>query len=230
MSKSTEYWIKATIRGETPVLMSLDASPIVGLKRILARLGRTWVKRFNELSDTLAAAFADKSQRHVNVSMKEAFKAAGFTIDFKPSAASVEGFAAVIQENVALIRSIPEQYLTQVEGDVWRAVNAGHDLGALTDTLQRRYGITRDRAVLIARDQSNKATAAMENARRRELGITQAIWQHSAAGKEPRPSHVAAAGKVFDLDKGMYLDGEWLLPGEAINCRCTSRAIIPGLE
>jgi uncharacterized protein with gpF-like domain len=60
------------------------------------------------------------------------------------------------------------------------------------------------------------------------LGITQAIWQHSHAGKKPRPSHVKADGKTFDIEKGMYLDGKWVQPAEEYNCRCTSRAIIEG--
>ncbi|HHN9167526.1 TPA: phage head morphogenesis protein, partial [Escherichia coli] len=49
-------------------------------------------------------------------------------------------------------------------------------------------------------------------------------------GKQPRPSHVKADGKEFDLDKGLYLDGEWVLPGEAINCRCTWSPVIPGID
>ena len=71
----------------------------------------------------------------------------------------------------------------------------------------------------------------MENVRRIELGITSAIWIHSGAGKEPRPSHVkAGADKLeFELSKGAYIDGKYILPGTEINCRCVSRSIIKGL-
>ena len=86
------------------------------------------------------------------------------------------------------------------------------------------------RAAFIARDQTNKAKAAIEKARWQELGITEAIWMHSHAGKEPRPSHVAANGKRLNVNKGMYLDGKWVQPGEEINCRCTSRAVIKGFN
>ncbi|EIS9018273.1 phage head morphogenesis protein, partial [Salmonella enterica subsp. enterica serovar Montevideo] len=55
-------------------------------------------------------------------------------------------------------------------------------------------------------------------------------WRHSRAGKTWRPSHVKANGKRFDLRKGMFLDGKWVLPGEEINCKCGWEAVIPGLE
>ena len=66
----------------------------------------------------------------------------------------------------------------------------------------------------------------MRRARRKELGIKRAIWRHSSAAKEPRQSHVKANGKMFDVDKGMLIDGEYILPGMKINCGCTSRAVI----
>lgn len=128
------------------------------------------------------------------------------------------------------IRSIGQQYLNRVEESVWRSVNAGYDMAQLTGELRKDYGISERRAAFIARDQTNKAKAAIEKARRQELGITEAIWIHSHAGKEPRPSHVAANGKRFDVGKGMYLDGEWVQPGEEINCRCTSRSVIKGFN
>ncbi len=90
---------------------------------------------------------------------------------------------ATIAENVGLIRSIPEKYFTEVEGLVMRSVARGRDLSYLTDELQKRYGITRRRAALIAHDQNNKATSVMQAARQQSLGITQGVWKHSHAGK-----------------------------------------------
>jgi uncharacterized protein with gpF-like domain len=164
--------------------------------------------------------------------MQASLKNAGFAVPFKQTDAMRHGYAAVVAENVSLIKSIPTQYLGDVQKQVWKSVQSGHDLATLTKGLQDKYKITFDRAKLIARDQNAKAHAVIEAARRQELGITQAIWVHSGGGKEPRPSHVEAGAKglVFDLSKGAYLDGEWVLPGQAINCRCTSKAIVAGWE
>ena len=80
---------------------------------------------------------------------------------------------------------------------------------------------------LIARDQSNKANAVVSRARQLELGITDAIWMHSHAGKNPRKDHVAANGKRYKIAEGCLISGEYIQPGEEINCRCTSRPILP---
>jgi len=115
---------------------------------------------------------------------------------------------------------------------VWQAVMKGSDLGQLSAGLQQKYGVAYRRAALIARDQNAKAKAVIENVRRKELGIKEAIWQHSTAGKEPRPTHVAMDGKRYKLDTGMYdsHEKEYVWPGQLINCRCTSRAVILGAE
>jgi uncharacterized protein with gpF-like domain len=136
---------------------------------------------------------------------------------------------ATIEANVSLIKSIPSQYLTEVEGIVMRGFSSGRDLKTISDELQKRYGITARRAAFIAQDQNDKLTATVTQARRVELGLFDAEWQHSHAGKEPRPSHVKAGKekKRFDVRKGCYIDGEWILPGQKPRCRCSSRTILP---
>lgn len=235
MHKSVRYWIVAAWRKDAPRLAqdrrpNPRRTPLLNLRKVMERLGLHWQNRFDKIADDLAVVFADGATKHTDQAMMAALKKAGFTVKFSMSAKAKEGYSAVLQENIALIKSIPAEYLHDVATDVWRTVTTGDDLHALTKKLQSRYEVTHKRAAFIARDQSNKARAVTENVRRQELGITQAVWLHSGAGKEPRPSHVAANNKRFDLDKGMLLDGEWLLPGQAINCRCTSISIIPGLD
>lgn len=234
MHQSVQFWLRAAWRKDSPALAQdrrgASRTPLVNLKRVMDKLGLHWQNRFDKLADDLAKVFAQGATRHTDAAMMAALKKAGFTVKFSMSQKAAEAYRAVLHENVGLIKSIPAEYLHDVAGDVWRSVSSGHDLAALTSKLQERYEVTHKRAAFIARDQNNKARAVIENVRRKELGITQAIWRHSGAGKEPRPSHVAADKKRFDLDTGMLLDGEWLLPGQAINCRCTSIAIIPGID
>jgi len=72
----------------------------------------------------------------------------------------------------------------------------------------------------------------MTNARQADLGIREAIWMHSHAGKKPRPEHVKMDGKTYNITKGMWDPHEkkWIFPGELINCRSTGRPIVPGLS
>lgn len=228
MNDSMVYWLKANYRASGA--MAMDASPAVFMRDAMKKLARRWTKRFDDLAQKLADRFAGDAMKNSDVSLSNALEAAGFTVPFKMTPAMNNALQATITENVGLIRSIPEQYLTQVQTMVMQSVGRGRDLGTLTEELEKRYGITRRRAALIARDQNNKATATMQSARQQSLGITQGIWRHSHAGKEPRPSHVKANGEFFDLSKGLYLDGKWTLPGEEINCRCTWSPVIPGLN
>lgn len=240
MSASVIYWTRAAWRKDNP-LMAQDATTAISdnhgrvlthLRKTMTRLSAHWTKRFDDLGPELAKVFVDGATAHTDMAFSASLAKAGFSVKFKPTPGSMEAFQAVLHENVGLIKSIPAQYLQSVEGDVWRCVSGGYDLKTLTDTLQDRYGVTHRRAALISRDQSSKASAIIENTRRKELGITQAIWQHSGGGHVPRPLHVKAGRDklVFDLDKGAYIDGKWILPGTEINCRCTSRAIVPGFE
>lgn len=177
-----------------------------------------WNNRLNALSQTVAELFVTKSVHNYDKQLKKHLRKAGFTVRLQMSPYTEEMLKASLGENVGLIKSIGVQYLGKVEQSVWASVKGGFDLGTLAKELQHAYGVTENRAKLIARDQGAKANAVIEMARRKELGITEAIWYHSSAGKTYRKSHVAAHGKRFDIEKGLYLDGKFTLPAQEINC------------
>ncbi len=205
-------------------------NPSILLRRALKKWGGLWTKKFDRLSLDLSRQFAKKSFSTTQGAMQDALKTAGFTVAFTPSPASVEAYHAVVAENVALIKSIPSQYLKDVQTSVWSSVMKGADMAELTKTIQEKYGISHRRAAFIARDQSNKAKAQIEDVRRAELGIRRARWKHSGGGKTPRPEHVAFSGKIYEIGKGAYLEGKWVWPGSEPNCRCTSKSLIRGLD
>lgn len=231
MEKSVSYWLEAEYKANPPA-MAQDATPATALRAAMRKLARRWVRNFNEAAEKLAERMAERTERYSDGQMMAELKKAGFAIKFTPTADMRDAYSSVIGENVALIKSIPQKYLTDVEGDVMRSVQAGRDLKELTDKLQDRYELTRRRAAFIARDQNNKATAVMTKARRMSLGITKAVWVHSGGGVHPRESHVKAGRekRVYDIAKGCEIDGDYIMPGELPNCRCTSRAIIPGFD
>lgn len=189
-----------------------------------------WERKLDDLAPQLAAKFVNRTVSNYESLFKTHLRKAGFTVRFQITSFQKDALHAVMENNVGLIKSIGSQYLEKVQGQVWKCVTDGYDLAALSKDLRKTYDITKRRAELIARDQGAKAHAVIEKAKRQELGITKAIWLHSHAGKKPRPSHMAADGKVFDVSKGMYLDGEWVQPGELINCRCCSKSVIEGID
>lgn len=226
MHQSLAWWIAAQYKVGG---FALDAAETNAerLQREIERLRAQWTQHFESLSERLARMFAKKVMGYTDYNAKTAFKALGLTVGMTLTDPMQQAYQGVIGEQVGLIRSIAGQHLDNVQRLVMESVSRGRDLHYLSKELRARYSITKRRAALIARDQNNKATATLQAARQLEMGITHGIWRHSHAGKEPRPSHVKADGEKFDLRKGMYLDGEWTLPGQQINCRCFYSPVLP---
>ena len=185
-----------------------------------------WSKRLDRLGYTISKRFINRNRATFDKRFMQELRKAGFTVNFQLSPNIEDILEASVKENVGLIKSIGVDYLERVQQQVWSGVASGYDLGQIAKDLSKAYGISDRRAKNIARDQGAKAHAVIERERRKEAGITQAVWLHSHAGKVPRPSHVKANGKVFDIEKGLYLDGVWTLPGVQINCRCGSASIV----
>ena len=227
MHKSVVYWLTAKYRNNPPE-MAQDDSPAMVMRNALKELAKRWQKNFDDAALEMAKHFSTKATDRADGALANILKKSGFSVRFKFTAEANDVLQATIGEQVGLIKSISSEYLTEVEGLVMRSITKGRDLESLTKELLKRYQLTKKRAAFIARDQNNKATASINRVRQKELGIKTAIWMHSHAGKHPRSSHVAANGKSYDVDKGMLIDGEYIFPGEMINCRCVSKSVIPG--
>lgn len=212
------YW-------EKPQRVAMDNSTDI-LARAIDSLIARWMTKLTDLPQRIARKMVGQTRQSYDRQLSAALKKSGFAVNLQMTDYTKNAVRASVGMNVGLIKSIPGEYLGDVQKYVWESVEGGFDLATLTDNLDHAYHIGRNRCKLIARDQANKAHAAIEQARRKELGIKKAIWMHSAAAKEPRISHVKANGKEFDVGKGMYLDGKWVLPGQEINCGCTSKAVI----
>lgn len=223
---SVEYWLMAAYRKNPPKLAT-DASPVKTIQSELDDLAIYWIDRFEKSAPIIAEAYVKSMFDASDTSFKQALKDGGWIVPFKMTERVRTAFQASLAENVGLIKSIPVQYLQQVEGIVMRSYSNGRDLYTMVNELKALYPAASNRAVLIARDQSNKANAVVNRARQLDLGITRAKWMHSHGGKEPRLDHLAADGKEYDIDKGCLIGGEYIQPGEMINCRCTSRPILP---
>lgn len=233
MQRSYVYFLKAQYRA-TPPELAEDALPSRELQRRLSSLGAQWQARFDSAAPKLAKWFLKAIERRSRTQLMRILKDSGIAVNFTMTRSMRDVLNATLSENVSLIKSIASQYHTQVDGLVMRSVAAGRDLGYLTDELQARYGITRRRAKLIAKDQNDKATASMTRVRQLDAGITEAIWLHSHGGNEPRPTHLANSGQRYDVARGWFDPDpkvrRLIHPGELINCRCVSKPIVKGFS
>jgi SPP1 gp7 family putative phage head morphogenesis protein len=226
MAASVEHWVSAQFNDAPPVLAS-DASPSDEMANRLAELTKYWLEKFEEAAPKIAELYMRRCFTQADSSFQQALKKYDWTVKFQMTKGAKDALDAVINENIGLIKSIPQQYLQQVEGAVMRSFSAGRDLHTLVKDLKEIYPKASHRAELIALDQCNKATSVITRARQLEVGITEAVWMHSGAGKHPRPEHVKANGRRYFIAEGCLIDGEYIFPGEAINCRCTSKPILP---
>lgn len=225
MHASVLHWIKAAWRADPPELAQ-DISPAAALAAVIKRLTRQWSARFADAAPRLARWFALAASQRSDAALARILRDAGLTVQFKLTAAQNDILRSAITENVGLITNLCQQHLREIEGLVMRSVQTGGDLHALARQIQHRYGMTKRRAVFIARDQHNKVVAATTRARQLELGVTKAVWLHSAGGHKPRPEHVAFSGQTYDVARGAWLEGVWTWPGREPNCRCVSKIVL----
>lgn len=138
-------------------------------------------------------------------------------VDVVPDGAAlatiIEGFVAI---NNALITSIPDQTLTEIEGIVIRGVTSGASRADIAKEIAERLAIGERRAVLIAKDQVGTLYGLINKQRQTAAGITHFFWQELGDDRV-RPLHVSLGGQRFSWKAGAPGEG---LPGQPINCRC----------
>jgi SPP1 gp7 family putative phage head morphogenesis protein len=124
--------------------------------------------------------------------------------------------------NVRLIKSIPEKYFAELEDLVRDAAVTGKRPEAFADDLEERYGVSRSKAKLLARDQVGKFNGELTRVRQGRLGIKSFIWRTSQ-DERVRDSHKAKEGNSYDWDSPPNDTG---IPGADYQCRCTAEPVI----
>lgn len=205
--------------------MTTDASFASMAAKLVKELQRRFNILFSKSAGGLAEALAHGISRQAAVGLGQSLKEVSGGVTLKTdvvSGAVADVVKASVKQNVALIKSIPSKYFLEIEGAVMRSIQTGKGMADLQPHLEKQYGVTKRRAALIARDQTSKATTAINRARMQGLGVKKFKWLHSMGGKEPRPLHKDVLnGNVYSFDDLPVIDeatGERGLPGQLINC------------
>lgn len=220
------------------VLDTMDVTFVSMAATLLKKLGEKFTGLFTKQAGALAKAVAEgvntSSAQQLGTSLKEISKGVTLKTDVI-SGPIADALQASIKQNVGLIKSIPAEYFQKIEGEVFRSIQTGRGMADLQPYLEKMCGVTKRRAALIARDQTSKATTAINRARFQRLGIKKFEWLHSAGVHEPRPLHIHTVaegglnGGIFDIDNPPIIDertGERGLPGQLINCSCRMIPVI----
>jgi SPP1 gp7 family putative phage head morphogenesis protein len=121
-------------------------------------------------------------------------------------------------DNVGLIESIPERYFAEIQNTALRNLRAGNRSTEWRDELFQRYDVSKSRAALIARDQTNKFNGELNRVRQEALGIDDYKWR-TAGDERVRLSHQELEGLTFSWTDPERQPPEGH-PGQPIQCRC----------
>ena len=127
------------------------------------------------------------------------------------------------QENISLIRTIPERF----HGSLYRRVSEtfaekSFDQQALSKVLNREFKVSGSNLRRLTRDQTSKAIGQLTQARHQQLGIREYTWR-TAQDERVRPSHQALDGTLQRWDSPPSVGH----PGQGVQCRCVAIPVVP---
>lgn len=218
LRRSLMWWLTARYKTEKAA----------AIQKELDALRFYWLDMFDDSAKRIAKRFVQKVDKAVSSSCKTALAELSFNVTWKNSMEVKNVLTSLRDTQVSLIKSIPEESLNRVAGILQRGLQNGQDLPAIKDEMEKGFGITARRAKLIALDQTNKATFAINRQRMLSVGVTEGIWIHVAGQYTSRPTHVAMHHKRFNLSEGLYDSdvGQNVMPAQLPFCRCKWRAIV----
>ena len=217
---------------EPQYVISYDESPSVSINKQFQSLldkysSPNFVKIYTDLSKTYVTKIDNKNQDKFNQQMK------GFGLNIYGESAFLQSYLAdSIAANVKLISTIPQQYLNNVESMIDTNMRAGLRSSQMTKQLTDQFGVTKRRAVFIARDQTNKTNGLMNQKRQISSGFNYFQWLTSK-DSNVRCRHKEIADKVTAYGKGIYSwdnlplsdKGSPIAPGQDYGCRCTASPV-----
>lgn len=217
---------------EAKAYFTQDASVASQARILMNALQSKFDDMFGRAAQIIASRMVGEADKASKSALAQSLKAmsGGMTIKTNIQSADLrETVKASISQNVALIKSIPSEYLQKVSGAVFRSVTSGQGMADLKPQIQKYGEMTDRRAKNIALDQTRKAYNSINADRMRKAGIKKFKWFHSGGGLHPRADHIALSGQIFSFDNLPVIDqktGERGLPGQAIGCRCFQVPVI----
>jgi SPP1 gp7 family putative phage head morphogenesis protein len=140
-------------------------------------------------------------------------------------------------QNVRLVSSVPAQEHTQISRIALEGVRSGRNVRDIQAEIEKQHGLSRNRALTIARTETAKLNSELTERRQKEIGIDTYYWD-SSRDERTRESHAVLDGMlcrwdddtVYSDDNGATwkqrssIGGYIGKPGEAFSCRCSSSA------
>lgn len=131
-----------------------------------------------------------------------------------------------IDQNVSLIKSIPQEALSEMHSIVSQGFKTGATLTSIEKEIRNTYHVKRSSAKLLARDQIAKLNGQLTKQQQTDAGVNEYIWSTSGDSRV-RETHKKLDGKKFRWDDPPVVTppGKPVRrchPGEDYQCRCVA--------
>jgi len=127
-----------------------------------------------------------------------------------------------VDQNSSLITNITDNQTRQIKELLLRDLSAGLGSAEIKEEIRKIGKFGKNRARLIARDQTAKFSDSLSELRMLNAGIEEYSWL-TAGDDRVRPTHKSQNGKIFRNDTPPPTTGH---PGHDVNCRCTRQPVI----
>lgn len=194
--------------------------------------------RFRDLALFTTKQVAKSLSNTVSVEVSEDLTTNIFINSLRPNLQELVNSATLT--NARLITSIPEKFLGDVAILIEDSYRSGLSVKYITKQIKDKFGVTENRARLIARDQIGKLHSDIVRDEHLSLGITEYKWLTSN-DERVRYSHKVLNEKICSwYDPTVYkdsvndkkwkkrssIDGVEKHPGQDYQCRCDEIAIL----
>lgn len=158
---------------------------------------------FNQIVESVVKQFAENSQKDITAALtKEINRLVG--IDISPFIQShTDDIKQALEYCKDYIVSIPQKYLADVQSTVLLNIQKGMRSSSIVKELANQYGITLNRAKVIARDQTSKLNLALTTAQAKDIGSDEFKFSTSQ-DERVRSTHRAADGKLCKVGDSVY--------------------------
>lgn len=166
-----------------------------------------------------------EAQRHTDTFISSAKRALGIDLRGVVRQENLSGMLRLAEaRNAALIKNVSDDMVKRIEVAVVDNLIAGNSRATLQKTLTEQFGISDNRAKLIAQDQMAKLNADLNQFRHEQAGIHEYEWSTSR-DERVRSRHRALEGKTYRYGQPTGAE-DGLPPGKPIRCRCIAKAIV----
>lgn len=195
-----------------------DASSFDALRMLVGSMVRM-------VSTSLGDLLQLEATRHTKSWIRNVRTAFGVDLRAVAREEDLEGVLEIAaMRNASLIRGMADDVLKQIAVQTTEALLNGESVAKLRERIRGRLNVSDSRAQLIARDQTAKLNADLNQKRHTDAGIESYVWRTSA-DERVRPRHRDLEGKVYKYGEPTGAE-EGLPPGKPIRCRCIAQAIV----